>query len=151
MLKISSKQLVTRMSILQSVGRQYWCESCLEGKIRWLPFRDVEYKMTARLEIVHADLCGPMKDKSIGGSSYSLMLLIEDDTKFRVVYFLKKESEGAECVKNYKAHEEKVHSQKGSSYVIKAGSNRRCRGVYQWCSLERTWAKWNWGTHHCAI
>ena len=84
-----------------------------------LPFRDAEHKTTAPLEIVHSDLCGPMKHKSIGGSSY-FMLLIDDYTKFTAVYFLKKKSEAAECFKNYKAHVEKVHSEKGSNYVIKA-------------------------------
>src|SRR5207302_6049123 len=61
----------------------------------------------------------PMKVKSIGGSSY-FMLLIDDFTKFTAVYFLKKKSEAAQCFKNYKAHVEKIHLEKGNQYVIKA-------------------------------
>jgi len=47
------------------------------------------------------------------------MLLIDDYTRFTALYFLKKKSEAAECFKNYKAHVEKIHSQKGNQYVIK--------------------------------
>jgi len=84
-----------------------------------LPFRDAEHNTTAPLEIVPSDLSGPMKHKSIGRSSY-FMILIDDYTKFTAVYFLKKKSEAPECFKNYKAYVDKVHSQKGSNYVIKA-------------------------------
>ena len=47
------------------------------------------------------------------------MLLNDDYTKFTVVYFLKNKSQGTECFKNYKAHVDKVHSQKVSNHVIK--------------------------------
>jgi len=84
-----------------------------------LPFQDVKYNTTAGWEIVHSDLCRPMKDKSISGSCY-FMILIADYTKFTAVYFLKNVREAVECFKKYKAHVEKVHSQKGCNYAIKA-------------------------------
>jgi len=115
----ADEQLVTGMPILQSMTRHHRCESCLEGKMPQLPFRDAEHTTTAPLEIVHPDLCGPMKHKSIAASSY-FILLIDDYTKFTAVYFVKKKREAAECFTNSKAPVEMVHSQKGSNYVIKA-------------------------------
>jgi len=47
------------------------------------------------------------------------MLLIVNYTKFTAVYFLKKNGETAKCFKNYKAHVDQVHAQKGNEYVIK--------------------------------
>jgi len=118
-LKMSSKHLVSGMPILQSANGHHQCQSCLEGKMTRLPFRAATQKTTALLQLIHSDLCGPMKQKSLGGSLY-FMLVIDDYTKFTAVYFLKKKSEAAACFKNYKAHVEKVHWQKGNQYVIKA-------------------------------
>jgi len=51
-------------------------------------------------ELVHADLCGPMQEASIGGSRY--FLLIKDDyTRWREVYFLKHKSETTSCLENF--------------------------------------------------
>jgi len=118
-LKMSSKHLVSGMPILQSANGHHRCQSCLEGKMTRLPFLAAMQQTTAPLQLIHSDLCGPMNQKSLGRSLY-FMLLIDDYTKFTAVYFLKKKSEAAECFKNCKAHVEKVHSQKGNQYVIKA-------------------------------
>jgi len=75
--------------------------------------------MSALLELIHLDLCGPMQQKSFGGCRY-LMLLIDDFTKFTAVYFLKKKSDAAESFKAYRTHVEWQHQGSGKEYVIKA-------------------------------
>ncbi|KAG8172366.1 hypothetical protein JTE90_003842 [Oedothorax gibbosus] len=51
-------------------------------------------------EIVHADVCGPMQEKSLGGARYFLCLR-DDFSKFRRVFFLQPKGEIAECLKIY--------------------------------------------------
>ncbi|RPA88407.1 hypothetical protein L873DRAFT_1726156, partial [Choiromyces venosus 120613-1] len=50
---------------------------CLEGKMTRLPFQAAKQKTTAPLQLLHSDLCGPMREMSLGGSSY-FKLLIDD-------------------------------------------------------------------------
>ena len=50
---------------------------------------------TKPLEIVHIDLCGPMRTKGLEGELY-FMLLIDDYTRMTWVCFLKKKSEAFE-------------------------------------------------------
>lgn len=52
-------------------------------------------------ELIHADLCGPMEETSIGNSRY--FLLFKDDcSKYRKVYFLKNKSEVPEFFRKYR-------------------------------------------------
>lgn len=49
---------------------------------------------------MHADVCGPMETTSLGGSRYFL-LLKDDFSSFRCVYFLKQKSEVKTCIKKF--------------------------------------------------
>ena len=53
------------------------------------------------MELIHADLCSPVRKKGLDGELY-FMLMIYDYTKMTVVSFLKKKSEALECFKIYK-------------------------------------------------
>jgi len=47
------------------------CEPCIKGKMTRNFFsKHVDIKSSRPLELVHTDVCGPMKTKSIGGSAY---------------------------------------------------------------------------------
>lgn len=68
------------------------CKICCEGKQHRLPFPREGTRAKEVLEVVHADLCGPMEEVSIGGSRY--FALFEDDaTRMTFVYFLQSKSE----------------------------------------------------------
>ena len=58
------------------------------------------------LELVHADLCGPMKTESLNGSRYFLMFT-DDLTRMSWVYFLSLKSDALEMFKKFKAYVEK--------------------------------------------
>lgn len=78
------------------------CVTCCEGKQSRLPFSKHGTRAESLLQLVHADVCGPMESKSIGGSKY--FLLFEDDlSRMTFVYFLKTKSEAFECFKDFKA------------------------------------------------
>lgn len=76
------------------------CENCLEGKIHRLPFSDSESKTTRPCELIHADTCGPMEGPSVGGSRY-FVILKDDYSNFRSVYFIKGKDEVKKCIENF--------------------------------------------------
>jgi hypothetical protein len=57
------------------------------------------------LEIVHTDLYGPSRTRSIQGEHY-FMLIIDDYTRMTWVYFLKEKSEAFEKLKAFKTYVE---------------------------------------------
>ena len=44
-----------------------FCEGCVEGKMHRTPFKSVgDIRSTRKLQLVHSDVCGPKRTKSIG-------------------------------------------------------------------------------------
>ena len=65
------------------------CITCLEGK------------QTSLLELIHSDVCGPMKHVSIGGARY-LVTFIDDFSRRVQVYFIKSKAEVLEKFVEFK-------------------------------------------------
>lgn len=81
------------------------CVACIEGKCHRLPFPHSLTKTTTCCEIIHADICGPMQVPSVGGSKY--ILVIKDDfSKYRTVYFFKQKCEALEKIKDFISYAE---------------------------------------------
>lgn len=79
---------------------EFQCEACIFGKQHRLPFPESTSVTTKPGEVVHADVCGPMEEDSIGRSKY--FLLFKDDySHYRTVYFLKQKSEAYEKLLEY--------------------------------------------------
>ena len=85
------------------------CEICLRGKMTRTPFPKKSERKTEILDIVHSDLCGPMRVESKGRAKY-FMTFIDDSSRWCEVRFLKKKSEAFEVFKDFKAL---VENQKG--------------------------------------
>ncbi|KAI5350770.1 hypothetical protein L3X38_003661 [Prunus dulcis] len=65
------------------------CEGCQYGKQHRDEFpKDQAMRANAPLELIHVDLCDPMRNESIVGNKY-FMLLIDDFTTMTWVYFLR--------------------------------------------------------------
>jgi hypothetical protein len=62
------------------------CETCIHTKQQQKVIRTKASRTTTPFELVHSDLCGPMK-RSIGGSQYYI-IYIDDCTRYTEVYFL---------------------------------------------------------------
>ena len=77
------------------------CESCRHGKQTKVEFKTKEHFASRPLELVHTDLCGPMRTKGLDGELY-FMLMIDDYTKMIAINFLKKETEAFKCFRIYK-------------------------------------------------
>ncbi|MCO5594455.1 hypothetical protein L7F22_048485 [Adiantum nelumboides] len=62
------------------------CSSCLKGKQHRDPFpKQVSQRATQSLDLVHMDLCGPMLQTSLGGSSY-FMLIVDDFSRLTWIF-----------------------------------------------------------------
>ena len=83
------------------------CEGCMMGKQTRESFPQEEaWRATKPLELIHTDLCGPMKTPSIGGNRY-ILTFIDDYSRKLWVYFLKEKSEVFNFFKIFKAYVEK--------------------------------------------
>lgn len=93
------RELVTGVSLSQI--NNFFCESCQFGKQHRLPFKPRNSTRENEVgEFIHADLCGPMSESSIGGSKYFL-LLKDDRSSFRQVYFLRHKDDTFEKFKEF--------------------------------------------------
>lgn len=77
------------------------CTVCCEGKQTRLPFPTSLSRSKEVLNLVHADLCGPMETKSLGMAKYFL-LFVDDYSRMAHVYFLKSKDETFTYFKQYK-------------------------------------------------
>ncbi|KAJ0590261.1 putative RNA-directed DNA polymerase [Helianthus annuus] len=90
------------------------CEGCISGKHARKPFqKKMVWQATEPLQLVHSDICGPMRTESIGGCRY-FITFIDDYTRKTWVYFLKFKYEALYHFKNFR-----VLNEKQSNHVIK--------------------------------
>jgi len=78
------------------------CEICLKGKQARLPFKTSDTEVENVLDLIHTDVCGPMRVSSHNGSRY-FVTFIDEKSKWGEVYFLKHKSEILVKFKEYKA------------------------------------------------
>jgi hypothetical protein len=88
---------------LKEVSLHHICEGCIQGKHQITSFpKDGVMRASQLLEIIHTDVCGPMKTTSHGGVQYFLTF-IDNFSRKTHVYFLKAKGEAFEKFKQYKA------------------------------------------------
>ncbi|GJX91101.1 putative RNA-directed DNA polymerase [Tanacetum coccineum] len=69
------------------------CKGCLEGKQTRNPYpTQTLYKAKERLELIHADICGPISPPTPAGNRY-FFLLVDDFSRVMWVYMLKSKDE----------------------------------------------------------
>ena len=80
-----------------------FCDNCLAGKQRRLPFpKAANYRAQEVLQLVHGDLCGPIMPATHGSRRYFL-LLVDDCSRFMWLQLLTSKDEAAEAIKRFKA------------------------------------------------
>ncbi|TYZ67817.1 hypothetical protein PybrP1_004853, partial [[Pythium] brassicae (nom. inval.)] len=110
-------------------GESKICGGCARGKmaVASFPKSSTTIKSTRVLELVHADVMGPMSQPSQGGARY-VLLFVDDYSRHVTAYFLKKKSEVPTRFGEYKAMMEtqtgkkmmKVRTDNGSEFVNKS-------------------------------
>lgn len=68
------------------------CRSCLIGKMTRQPFPTSTSRSTRVLELVHTDVCGPMKNKTVSGYRY-FVTFTDDFSRMSVVYLMNQKDE----------------------------------------------------------
>ncbi|KAC9449885.1 hypothetical protein E3N88_45811 [Mikania micrantha] len=114
---------------LPSIKQWPTCEGCMLGKQTRKPFPKDAWRASQLLQLVHADLCGPMQVKSLGGSSY-FFLLTDDYSRMSWVFFLSQKSEAFDKFKVFKA---RVEMESGKKIV-----NLRTDRGGEFCSKDFT-------------
>lgn len=121
---------------IPAIDEVEFCEGCVYGKQSRISFPKNQSRKTENiLEVVHTDLCGPMKTTSLGGSKYFL-LFTDDFSRRSWIYFLKAKSETFNVFKKFKALVEK---QSGSSIKIlrsDRGGEFTSREFNEFCEVE---------------
>jgi hypothetical protein len=84
---------------LKEVSLHQDCEGCIKNKHQITSFpKDRAMKASQLLEIVHTDVCGPMRITSHGGAQYFLTF-IDNFSRKTYLYFLKTKGESFEKFK----------------------------------------------------
>lgn len=101
--RIRAEDLATGFA-MQDCGARQVCEHCLQGKLPRIPFPKASLNRAKRvLDLVHTDVCGPMKNVTPGGNAF-FMTIIDDFSRYTVVCLLRHKSDAAACIKRYVAH-----------------------------------------------
>ena len=74
------------------------CEPCLIGKMTKAPFTGQSERATEWLELIHSDVCGPMRTMARGGFYY-FITFTDDFIRYGYVYLLKNKSDSFEKFK----------------------------------------------------
>ena len=99
--KLHKGEMVHGLPTIEGVNRL--CDGCLIGKQRHTPFpSQASYHTDEPLELVHSDICGPIKP--VDPSSKTLFLLLVDDkSRFMWLILLQAKSEAIEVIKRIQA------------------------------------------------
>ena len=88
------------------------CEHCLAGKQNRVSFKsNPPSRKTELLELVHSDLCGPMKTRTLGGALY-FVTFIDDCSRKLWVYVLKTKDQVLGVFKQFQASVERETGKK---------------------------------------
>lgn len=84
--------------VIRRITNEKLGEPCIEGKLTRNPIpKAAVQKSTQVLDLVHTDLCGPMRSTTLGGKRF-LMTMIDDFSRFTVVCLLEKKSEAPDKI-----------------------------------------------------
>ncbi|KAI3667113.1 hypothetical protein L6452_42161 [Arctium lappa] len=73
--------------------REHLCTACEKGMMKRAPHKpNPEPSTSAPLELLHMDLCGPMRTQSLGGKKY-ILVIVDDYSRYTWVKFLRSKDE----------------------------------------------------------
>ncbi|GJY37013.1 putative ribonuclease H-like domain-containing protein [Tanacetum coccineum] len=127
--------------------KDHLCSACERGKSKKAshPPKLIPSDYS-KLELLHMDLCGPMRVASVNGKKY-ILVIVDDFSRFTWVYFLRSKDETPEIIKkfiaqaqlNYKAKVCKIRTDNGTEFknaTLKAYYEKL--GIMQQFSIART-------------
>lgn len=103
--KIIKDKLATGMRIDIRTKPEPVCEPCLAGKMNVNSFPASSSCAANPLDLIHSDLHGPFRIRTHSGYYY-WVTFIDDNTRFRTIYFLCSKDQAFEAFKQFKAKAE---------------------------------------------
>ncbi|GKB37101.1 integrase, catalytic region, zinc finger, CCHC-type containing protein [Tanacetum coccineum] len=81
--------------------KDHLCSACEQGKSKKSSHPPKMVTSThSKLELIHIDLCGPMRVESINGKRY-ILVIVEDYSRYTWVYFLRTKDEAPDMIKKF--------------------------------------------------
>ena len=100
LLYLQKKDMVIGLPTLESIEK-HACEGCILGKMHRASFpKDNHTHTTRKLQLVHSDVCGPIRTPSFGKHTY-FVTFIDDATRHTWVYPMKAKNEVFSCFKKF--------------------------------------------------
>ncbi|KAI5337779.1 hypothetical protein L3X38_017050 [Prunus dulcis] len=120
---LQEKDMVQGLPKLQESEKT--CSGCAIGKSHRSSFdKEITWRASQPLELIHSDICGPMQSITLGGNRYFLTF-IDDHTRMCWVFFLQQKSHAFNIFKRFKNMVElqsgyqikKLRSDRGGEYT----------------------------------
>ncbi|KAJ0828650.1 putative RNA-directed DNA polymerase [Helianthus annuus] len=112
------------------------CEGCLVAKQVSNPIpKEAQWRASMPLELIHADLCGPITPQTKGGNRY-FMLLVDDFTRYMWVYLLETKDQAFQKFKWFKAEAEKEGKCKVKMLRTDRGGEFTSQAFNEFCRNE---------------
>ncbi|WVZ67203.1 hypothetical protein U9M48_016315 [Paspalum notatum var. saurae] len=132
--RMAKKEMVRGLPMIEHVGEL--CDSCLVGKQRRQPFpKKAKFRAQDPLELVHGDLCGPIRPATHGGRRYFL-LLVDDHNRYMRLRLLTTKDQAAEAIKEIKARAEAETGKKLRALQTDRGGEFTSLEFSQYCAEE---------------
>lgn len=131
LVKVSSKGYVRHMPKITKPTNTI-CDEFQKGKQTKVSFKTKEYSTTRPLELVHTNLCGSTRTRSLNGDKY-FMLLIDDYSRMTWVTFLQEKSQEFESFKVFKKMVEKESGFKLKCLRLKYGGEFTSNQFEDYC------------------
>ncbi|GKE23523.1 retrovirus-related pol polyprotein from transposon TNT 1-94, partial [Tanacetum coccineum] len=97
---LSKKDVVIGLPKLKYVKNQL-CSSCEVSKAKRISFKTKTVpSLKGRLNLLHMDLCGPMRVASINGKKY-ILVIVDDYSRYTWTLFLRSKDETPEVLKDF--------------------------------------------------
>ncbi|KAI3681020.1 hypothetical protein L6452_35801 [Arctium lappa] len=101
--------------------KEHLCAACEKGKMKRAAHKPKPEPSTSfSLELLHMDLCGPMRTQSIGGKKY-VLVIVDDYSRYTWVKFLRSKHETPEVLINFLKTTQDVASEQSSSEPVLTG------------------------------
>ncbi|GJZ61332.1 retrovirus-related pol polyprotein from transposon TNT 1-94 [Tanacetum coccineum] len=130
--QLTSHDLVDGLSKFKYC-KNHLCSACEQGKSRKASLSPKLVPSTeSKLELLHMDLCGPMRVASINGKKY-ILVIVDDYSRFTWVYFLRTKDEASDMIidfvnqvqRNLKALIMTIRTDNGTEF-----KNKKLRSFY---------------------
>nr|GEX55243.1 hypothetical protein [Tanacetum cinerariifolium] len=113
--------------------KDHLCSACEQGKSKKVSFpSQLVLRTESKLDLIHMDLCGPMRVASINGKKY-IPVIVDDYSRYTWVYFLRTKDEAPDTIinfinqvqRNLKAQILKIQTGNGTEF-----KNEKLRSIY---------------------